>query len=544
MAELPSITEANAALPSLEETNASLGVQATPEKPAAPRPEPDTRLQRFGHGAMDPIYGAAQLGVRMSDPASEIGLALAGPEGEKDRAAHIKSMDETVRKREEDIQSRRPIEDIGKTDWWRVGGSIPTSMAMSAPAMGLGPIAGGAAAGLTSALTQPVTRGDYAAEKTKDALFGTAFGGAFGAGGKFISGTVAPTVREVAKHLMDAGVELTPGQIAGGILRRAEEAAKSFPILGSFIRGAEGRSIETFDKAVINQALEPIGEKLPSAAKAGHDAVAYANLRLSEAYDNLLPKMNFHMDQQFASDLSNLRTLVTEMPKSQAEQFENILQNRVAKRLGPSGTMDGRTLKQVESELTEIGSQYRSSSDAAQRQLGTALGEVRTIIRDALERQNPQQADELRKINSAYAMFTRVQGAAGNRATSQGVFTPADLLRAIKQQDRTVRKGQFARGDALMQDFAEFGQTVLPGKMPDSGTPERAMWDAMGIARLPMAIPLGAASIPYTRPGTMAIQKFAQPGPAREAIGAGIRQASPMFSGAGVDIAEEARRKQ
>ncbi len=477
-------------------------------------------VERLKTGFMDPVYGAAQIGARM---APEGAIPTDFEEYRKDLE---KTVDTNVSEREKAYRAKQKNDGV---DWARLAGSVANPLQYVGL---LGGAPGAAIGGAMGAVLAPeIDTANFIAHKAKESLFGAAFGTAATVGGTALGKTISPLIGKAAQELMSRGVQLTPGQLAGGILRRAEEAAKSFPILGSFIRGAEGRSIESFNKSVVDQAMEPIGEKLPSVITAGRSAIDYAHGRISKAYDDLLPKMNFTLDNQFATDMANIRLLAGEMPKQNTKQFETILKNRVEQRM-PNGTMDGKSLKAVESDLTRLVADFKHSSDAGQRQLGERLDEVRGTLRSALERQNPDAAPVLQKINSAYAMFARVEGAAARRATSQGIFTPTDLLATIKSSDKTARKGAFARGDALMQEYAEFGQSLLPNKMPDSGTTERALWDMLGIGtavvkpEIPAA--LFAASLPYTKAGTAAVSKIANPGPTRKAIGGAVQSASPF----------------
>lgn len=482
---------------------------------------------RFMEGVVDPVYGARQLYNHVA--------------GSDEDAAKI---DQEIDKREDTIKRKSGVTG---TDYVRMGGRMVPAVALSAAG---GPIGeaiagtgvaggalGGALTGTVDSLLSPTTGGNYAQQKFEQALFGTAFGGLGAGGTKAIGSTISPTVREAAKALMDRGIELTPGQIAGGILRRGEEAAKSFPILGTFIRGAETRSVESFNRAAIDQALEPLGIKLPTSAKPGHESISYAKLRLDDAYDNLLPKMHLGMDNDLASDIANTRFLASELPGEQAKQFDTIMQNRVAKYFADSGAITGDKLKSMESELNYIASTYRASSDAGQRQLGQRLDDMRFALRDALQRQNPQAAEALQKINSSYAMFTRLESAATRRAGSQGIFTPSDLLQAIKTTDKSVRKGAFARGDSLMQDFAEYADMVIPSRLSDSGTPERLAFRDMlgvgaGVVSPKIPIGLGAASLPYTKTGSKVVNSvMGEPGPIRQAIGQGVKRVAAPAGG-------------
>jgi hypothetical protein len=226
------------------------------------------------------------------------------------------------------------------------------------------------------------------------------------------------------------------------------------------------------------------------------------------------------------------------MPASTVRDFERIVNDRLSPNrwlhqinlppaaapgsntLGQQAThlwsLQGTEYKKIESELSHLAGQYGGSSDAAHQMLGQRLGDVVTAMRQNLERINPSHAEELRNINSGWAMYARIRGAAANRRTSEGVFTPSDLLASVKRGDRSVQKGSFARGDALMQDFAEAGQHVLPSKVGDSGTAGRslaALASAGGLGYLSPKVlaGVGLASLPYNRPAMAMLNRYVRP---------------------------------
>jgi hypothetical protein len=316
---------------------------------------------------------------------------------------------------------------------------------------------------------------------------------------------------EAVKKLQAEGVDLTLGQSHGGIVRRAEEAHKSNPLTGTAIREAENRSIQTFNKAGYNRVLANIGEKFDG-NEIGRAGVKQVGDKLDRAYEAIKPKLKLTPDDQLLTDMANTRTEVSEMPEAQEKQFETIINNRFLKRVGQDGTIDGATFKQIESELTYLASTYKSSADAAHRELGGALSDVVTALRENLERSSdPSVREELKKINTGWAMLTRLESAASRRAGSGGVFTTGDLLQAVKSGDRSARKRTFARGDALMQDFAETAHTVLPDRLPDSGTTERQMWNNLTGIILKGA---GIATNPLYRRAAEAMTKRYVPPPA------------------------------
>ena len=120
-------------------------------------------------------------------------------------------------------------------------------------------------------------------------------------------------------------------------------------------------------------------------------------------------------------------------------------------------------------------------------------------------------------------MFVRVERAANQSAVSDGRFTPGALLQAAKAEEPTIRKRGFARGDALLQDWAQKAYDVMGNKLPDSGTTGRAAWDLLGAggAFLNPKIAAGIAgtSLPYVGPMPGVVRNYAQPGPLRSAVG-------------------------
>ena len=504
--------------------------------PAVPRPAPMSVAERVGTGMVDPIQGGAQLLSHAVPPAvernvtafnnwlSDIGVPLARlPSG---------GMDQQTREREARIQAETPpgAKVLG-VDPARLAGNV-LSPPNYIPATG-GPVGRAALMGARSAALEPMTaEGGFEKGKAKQIAAGGATGAGIGATARALGGAAAPRVSADVRELLDAGVQLTPGQMAGRIPKRAEEAGKSIPITGSAIRGAEGRALDSFNLATANRALGPIGATLPPGT-AGRDVVAAGQQALDNAYNAVLPGLTFQMDQRFAQDIGNLRTMAAGLPAEQRAQFDWLLRERLAGRLAPTGTMGGEVLKSVQSELSHFAREYGRSGDAAQRQLGHAVEEMNEHIRDALQRQNPQAAQRLRDIGAAYAAFVRIENAASRRPTGDGRFTPGDLLAAIKGADPTVRKRAFARGDALLQPWAETGNRVLTNRLPDSGTPERMMWDVVGGAGGAMLDPkllagMLGGSLPYTQMGGQAARAFAQPGPTRQAARRAIEQRGPL----------------
>lgn len=388
---------------------------------------------------------------------------------------------------------------------------------------------------------------NYWGDKAKQVGVGAAEGAATGVAGDAIGSGLrraAVPLKDAVQRLMGEGVELTHGQMVGGPVKWTEDKLMSMPLMGDAIKMARKRGFETFNRAAINRALSEVGTQLPRGVNAGHDAIEVAQDALSQAYDRALVGTRVWADTTFQADMQNLRSLVGEMPPTHVTQFDNIVRNRVAQRLGPQGNMDGQTFKQVESELTKLANGFRRSRDMADQQLGTALREVNNSLREALERGNPGKRAEIGAANRGYAMLSRVEDASMRRAgEGDGVFTPNDLWQTIKRDAmQTGRRKAFARGDAMMQDLATAGQQVLPSSVPNSGSFDRfalgtlltggaASWMHHPEALLGLLGGAAAYAKPTSKAANWAMNRLAQPaGPTRNALAALSQRGGSMLA--------------
>lgn len=477
-------------------------------------------LGRTAQGAvMDPLNAGAQLLVNAA-PSGVVDavnsatryvneLPVVGPltKALGMVPATAREVNQGVADQERQYQAARQATGQSGFDAARLAGNVigtaPLAAAMApAGAMSI-PAAVGTAAGSGAVLAglQPVTEGgDYAENKLKQMAIGGVASGALSGAGNALARLVSPraSTNPQVQLLMDEGVTPTPGQLLGGTAQRVEDKAMSIPIVGDAIRGARGRAIEDFNEAALNRALAPIGEKVTRVGREGVDDVGRA---IGNAYDDLMPRLNFKADNQFAQELGTLQQMTQTLPPAQASQFESIVRDQVVGRLTRQGGATGQNFKAIEAELGRLGTSYRSSAVAGERELGMAIGELQSSLRSALERSNPQAASELSKINQAFANYTRIQRAAGGVGATDGVFTPAQLSSAVRAADTTARKGAYARGNALMQDLTDAGRGVMNQTVANSGTADRLMLGAgalgTGLYNPLIPLSLGAASIPY-----------------------------------------------
>jgi hypothetical protein len=590
-----------------------LAADGSPGKPAPSGLDKAVSIsESIGKGIMDPITGIAKVVqhalpdhvveavnhannlLAKYDPTGGriIGVIPEGPHGVASLVTGSKPRtaadDFTDAQKADDTRVNRDREEAGRgngEDWYRLAGNFVTPLPGGAEAKGLSLAKAtgqaalkGGALGLASNSEQAPDE-SFAERKAKDVALGVLTGGAVrggvGAATNVAGKVVAPTAREAAKYLADKGVTLTPGQILGGWAQRAEESLSSVPFLGSAIRGAQKRSVESFSLATVNDALDKVGEKLPDGLT-GQEALKHARKTLSAKYDDVLGSMRGDLDHRptprsgpgtavaipgqpggtglsFRDELENIRKLGndttdhTGMDEPERKKLNHLIDNIVIPRFNKYGLTSGDTLKNLDRILDEEAGKALSGS-APKTQLGGAIKEIDAAMKRMIYNVNPDKAEDLANTDAAWALFKRSQraGSSVGAMSNEGFFTPAQYLNAAKALDKTVGKRAASEGDALGQKMAEAGKDVIGLKVPDSGTPERAMTAMAGKAGLEAlagggalaaghsALPAllagyGATQAAYSRPGTDLFQRYMMGGSA--SLANQFRKAAPGAAG-------------
>jgi Phage tail lysozyme len=389
---------------------------------------------------------------------------------------------------------------------------------------------------------------DYWTSKALQAAGGAATGAAVGKAGNMLANAVVPSLNGAAGKLVREGVQLTPGQLAGGAMKRAEDALASVPFLGSLVRNAQQKSLETFNQAAVNRSLADIGAKLPPDLK-GHDAISWAEDEFGKAYNSVIPSMKGIRDPKFVSDLNDvvLDAQAKKLPPEYQDQLKHIIQTEILDRFDANGHITGDQTQKIGTQLDSLIKPMQRSDNPYTQQLARHVRDADRVLDDMMAAHNPALQAAKDRIDAGWAKFKTVQAASrAAGAAPDGTFTPAQLSRSVLARDRSKDKAAFARGDAMMQDLARAAREVLPQKVPDSGTAERAALIAgiTGAAKFEphTAAVLGAAALPYTAPASRMtnalVNRLAQaPGPTRNALAQILRQASTVAAPAAGSMA-------
>jgi len=518
------------------------------QKPQAATGGPSA-FERISMGMADPIQGGAQLLTKVLPTgvvnagnqlnnwlADKTGVLAKLPDG---------GVDQQTRQREKAYQDQRTSGGQGGVDWLRLAGNVasPANLAIATkmPAamslgsrMGVGALGGGAASALN-----PVTDGnDFASEKLKQVGVGAAFGGAVPALVSGVARVISPkaSTNPNLNLLKDEGVKPTIGQTLGGWANAAEEKLQSVPILGDAISAARRKALEQFNNAAINRAAGQVGGKVEGT---GQGAVQEAGDLIGKAYDDALSNLKFvRFDGQFASDLSQLRSMAQALTPPMRSKFNTTLDNIVGGRTSTSGSMLAVTLKKADSELGQMAGKFGKSSVASEQEFGDAVKQLQALLRQQVARTSPEASAALKAADSGWANLVRVEGAAKAAKNAEGVFTPAQLNMAIQTADNSVRKRAVSRGTALMQDLGNAGQQVLGNKVPDSGTATRLLYGAgaIGSGAVSPLIPGGllAGAAAYTPPIQALLRALASSRPEQaQAIAEALKKSSPMLGAGG-----------
>lgn len=131
-----------------------------------------------------------------------------------------------------------------------------------------------------------------------------------------------------------------------------------------------------------------------------------------------------------------------------------------------TGLIPGTLYKALQSDMGKIGKDRGGT-------VSSVMHELRAAMRDAMTRSvSPKDSAAWLKANEQY--FNVQQVAQATRATP-GSLSPAALLTQVNQSQKQAKFG----GGNELAELAQWSKAHLPDKVPNSGTAQRAMWQAI-----------------------------------------------------------------
>lgn len=384
------------------------------------------------------------------------------------------------------------------------------------------------------------TDGDLA-QRAKGAGVGATVGGVTGGALQGLGNVLSRSGARAAANpsdqriLSQAGVDLTPGQMAGGWVQTVEDAvAGTIPILGDSINAARRRSLESFDNVATNIALQPIGSRVANTT--GRQGVRAASDAVSGAYNAALGNVTIATDQAFDAGLQAAlqpQGLTPTIRRNLSAITDNILDPL------KSGPVDGQTWKRADSQLGAAirAADAGSKSMPEQSLLRDRLTQVRGELGDLFERTDPFSYRDTRAADRASATYRIVREASADVASAgrEGNSSPATLNRQV----RAAAGRDYGVGRGLLQDLSDSAMRVLPNTVPNSGSALRGIVGLSMLggvpafapaAALPAAGLVTAGSAAYSRPAQRLLNdayRAHAPGSARQSVGGLFGRAAP-----------------
>lgn len=538
--------DAFSALPVTQEKAPALPAPAGAETPGV--------LASAAHGALNGIQntgvGAQQL---LGHTLSAIGFKNAGQYLLDDANKGSQAISKTIAP----YEAAHPV----ATGVGRFGGGLVAGLPLAAATGGASTLAeaaglGALSGGVSSAL-QPVdpSSQNYWGDKGGQAALGATAGAIVGPAAFGLGRLISPNVAPEVKMLMDKGITPTPGKILGGSAATLEDKATGLPIVGNSIVKAQQRAIEQFNRATYDDALAPLGQKIPNSVQTGSEAVSYVKNQIQNVYKAIEPKANFVADTNLSSDVNAIRTQLSQEAPGTVSQFDNIVKNQLTSKISggmpfgandipTGGAMSGSQWGNTRASIRAAAqNQLTGNTTPDQRTLGMALKDLNGAVNAAVFRNSePEVQQQLTSANSAYANYKQIEGAAKMAGASNNgnIFTPAQFNNSIRSGSSASQK---ATNSGLNADFGNAAQSVLGSKYPDSGTAGRLMLPdiAFNLATRPTATlaTLGgakAASLLYSQLGARGLAALlaGSRGAGATAVGDALSKAGPLVAPTGL----------
>lgn len=369
---------------------------------------------------------------------------------------------------------------------------------------------------------------------------------ALGAGLGYAGARYAPAITESAKALIKRGIPLSVGQRLGGTIGMLEEGASRLPIGAEMIGPTRLKALQQFATATYNEALSPLGKTVKKGSSP-RDAAKEAKKIFDESYDKALQGIDIDLSggvgTMFVNDIQKIiAPYKSRLTKAQAEQLETFIIDEIFNRI-PGDRLTGQAIKDMQSSLGSIATDFMGSQDAYQKLLGRAVRDVDAEMMELVGKYYPSKDDLLKKTNEAYSMYYPVRAAATGAGVKENIFTPAKLLSAVQREEKKAGAAGLNRlevGEGRLQQFAETAAEAIGAKVPESA-PLRTFATLAGVGGasafdpIMTGVALGGGKLAYTRPGqallSAAIERGVSPA-MRSPATAGLlaAEAAPMVT--------------
>lgn len=453
---------------------------------------------------------------------------------------------------ESDLAEQEAMKNYLERSGWGTAGKVVEQLPQYAAATGLGPatmFGRGAMSGLTAFLTSPEDRAKEAALGAVGSIGGEQ---AVRLGGKALRGPVA---QDFVAGLYEKGVRPTLAQALGGGWKEAEEKMTSLPFVGSVVQRAQKRALESFNTASVKEIINELNTGLMESGEgrnlipAGANAITqeFTNIgkvepgakgleraydAVSKVYNDLATNTKGSVTPQLAEQLTSAKDTMHGISEEAGKSFDALFDKYIAGRIDPNGSIDGRTMKEIDSDLTGLVSDLKRGN-SVDKNMANAFEKIQGSFDSMMDEMNPGYQAIKRNADAAYRKLALL-GKASTSSVGSELATPANLAQQLRAEDTSSWNKNFALNKSDWSDWARQNIELMGNKFPESGTAARsAMSDVAGsIGALQLgAIPEAAALYGVSRAAwSPAVQDYLvrqamkQPGPGRTIALQGLRK--------------------
>tara|TARA_Y100001973_G_C5194840_1_gene333500 strand:+ start:1178 stop:2806 length:1629 start_codon:yes stop_codon:yes gene_type:complete len=366
---------------------------------------------------------------------------------------------------------------------------------------------------------------------TSGAISGAAGGAISKAASKFL-----PVKSEAAKKLIEKDIPLTPGQsfrdgpsIGSTLITALEDLSTSYPGAGAPIQAKRLEGLVIANRKLLEEAIEPLKIKIPSTIKSGQEAFEYVDDIISKKYDEVLSTLKLTNTKNFTDrSLDILENSLLDPTEQQRvlKILDKLVNNKIK-----DGVLDGKSLKNAQTELSRLGSSL-SRKGGFEGEIGEVLKNIRNILDDEISLQNVNSKD-LTILNQVYKNLVPINSAMQSAVIKEGIFTPAQITRAIAKSDRTQRKLKVVTGQAPLQESANLMSQVLGQGYPDSATASRLLVSDIlqnPVKAIKLVAPAIVSEVAMSRVPTLGLTSLPRVGGGFRAVGFGGNPTTGLLS--------------
>ena len=290
---------------------------------------------------------------------------------------------------------------------------------------------------------------------------------------------------EGARFLHSKGVSLTPGEMLGGSLKRFEEKAANWPVVGGMIssRLDEGRA--GFNRAAFDDALGGLTEKYRDVKNIGVAGVRQSRKQVSKAFNDALKGVQLAPDNVYSKELQDTLVRIGEVDDV-GPRVLRAIKDRLGDELAPGRTLTGPEVQGVLRKIDGVASQFRRN-EMFESSIAPPLRELEGAVRGLVERQAPSVLPQYDAARGAWrkvsvlgeAASASRKPAAGQVGDERGVFDPVTLATSgQRNMDRFGGRGASVSREYPFEKLAEMGEDTL--LMPRRSTSAAALPLAVG----------------------------------------------------------------